>query len=103
MHSIINSTNFQQKIKGKYSLDFVESIIEKISLTPTIGKKFSDVNNLYKLDMGLTLNKKAEYHLVYHFENKNQAIFIVNIFKNKEKDVLSKVISSLISESQTIA
>ncbi len=98
MHSTINSKNFQEKIKGKYSVEFIESIIEELSANPKLGKKFLAVNNIYKLDIGLTINKKTEYNLVYHYENKNEPIFIINIFKKKEKDVLSKVINTLISE-----
>ena len=102
MQTTINSISFQNKLKGKYSSEFIESVIEKLSENPKLGKKFLAVNNVYKLDLGLTLNKKTEYSLVYYFQNKNEPIFIINIFKKKEKDILSKVISCLISETKTI-
>ncbi|GAA3642296.1 hypothetical protein [Flavivirga jejuensis] len=102
MHTIINSINFQNKIKGKYSSEYIESICEKLSVNPRIGKKFMAVNNVYKLDIGLTLNKKTEYSLVYYYQSKNTPVFIINIFKKKEKDILSKVINSLIVETDAI-
>lgn len=99
MHTTITSIGFQEKIKKKYDSGYMESIIEKIALEPRIGKKFSAVNNIFSLDLGYTLSKKYQYNLLYCYQGKNQPIFLVNIFKKKEKDVLSKVISSLIAET----
>lgn len=99
MHTIINSLKFQEKIKGKYDSDYIESICEKISDTPRIGKKITSVNNLFKLDIGYTINHKYEYNLIYCYEGKNIPIFIINIYKKKEKDILSKIISNLIEET----
>lgn len=98
MHTTITSITFQKKIKGKYDSDYIESMIEKISREPRMDKKFTTVNNIFKVDLGHTLNQKYEYSLLYCYQGKNQPIFIVNIFKRKEKDLLSKVISSLVSE-----
>ncbi len=99
MQTIINSKNFQNKVKGKYSSEYIDAICEKLSINPKIGKKFTNVNNVYKLNIGLSLKQKVEYNLIYYLQNKNEPIFIINIFKNKEKDLLSKVISNLISET----
>lgn len=63
-----------------------------------MGKKITTVNNIFMLDIGLTINKKAKYNLVYYYQGKNNPLFIINIFKEKEKDLLSKVISSLVNE-----
>lgn len=51
MHTTITSLGFQQKIKGKYDSDYIELMIEKISLEPRIGKKFIAVNNIFKFDL----------------------------------------------------
>ncbi len=99
MHTTITSIGFQKKVKKKYDSDYIESIIEKIAIEPRIGKKFSAVNNIFKLDLGYTLNKKYQYNLLYCYQGKNQPIFVVNIFKKNENDLLSKVISSLIAET----
>lgn len=99
MHTTITSIAFQQKIKGKYDSDYIESMIEKISHEPRIGKKCTAVNNIFKFELGYTLDKKHEYNLLYCYQGKNQPIFVVNIFKRKGKDLLSKVISSLIAET----
>ena len=96
MHTTINSNNFDNKIKGKYNPEFIDSIIEKLSHNPRIGKKFTAVNNVFKLDIGPTINKKYEYTLVYYYFGKNTPIFVINIFKKREKDLLSKIIDSLV-------
>lgn len=98
MHTIIESKAFQIKVKDKFSDDIIETILEKISNNPKIGKKFESVNNLFKIKMGLTLNKKYEYELVYFYQSKSEPIFIVNLYKKKEKDILSKVVSTLVNE-----
>ena len=98
MHTTITSITFQNKVKGKYDSDYIESMIEKISREPRMGKKFTAVNNIFKVDLGYTLNQRYEYSLLSCYREKNQPIFIVNIFKRKEKDLLSKVISSLVTE-----
>ena len=56
------------------------------------------VNNLYLLELGNTIDKKSEYNLAYYFENKNFPIYLTNIFKRKEKDILTKIISNLANE-----
>ena len=101
MHTTVNNISFQNKIKGKYSSEYIDSICDKLSDNPRIGKKFMAVNNIYMLDIGLTLNKKNEYSLVYYYQGKNKPVFIINIFKKKEKDILSKVISSLILDTES--
>ena len=101
MHSTITSLSFQNKVKGKYKPDYIEVIIEKIAMNPRIGKKFTSVNNTFKFDIGFSSNKKTEYSLVYFYKGRNNPIFIVDIYKKKEKDLLSKVISSLINETIT--
>jgi len=98
MQTVISSKEFIKKAKNKYSAESIENIIEKISLNPKIGKKFNLVNNIYKLDIGFSEKKKYEYSLVYRYQGKNKPIFIVNIFKKKEKDLITKIINCLITE-----
>jgi len=100
MHTIINSLGFQRKIKGKYDSEYIDSIIEKLSINPRIGKKFEAVNNVFKYELGFTTNKKSEYSILYIYQGKSQPLFIVNIFRKKEKDLLSKVINSLVDETK---
>ena len=100
MHTIIISLSFQKKVKGKYDSEHIDSIIEKLSFNPRIGKKFEAVNNVFKFDLGFTTNKKSEYSILYIYQGKSQPLFIVNIFKKKEKDLLSKVINSLVDETK---
>ena len=102
MQTIINNKRFEKKIKGKYSPEYIESIIEKLSYDPKMGKKFNAVNNLFKLGIGLTTTKKAEYSLVYYYSNKNEPIYIINIFKKREKDLLSKVIFNLVNDKTVL-
>jgi len=99
MQTIITSKEFQNKVRNKYFKDNIELIIENISNQPKIGKKFNGANNLYKLKIGLSLNKKYEYNLIYSYQGSNKPIFVINIFKSKEKDLISKVISCLITET----
>lgn len=99
MHTIIIGLEFQKKSKRKYDADYIEGIIEDISHNPKIGKKIQAVNNIYLLDIGYTKDKKHKYQLVYYYQGKNTPLFIITIFKKKEKDLLSKIISSLIIET----
>jgi len=101
MQTIISSLVFQKKVKGKYDPDYVEEVIEKISDAPRIGKKLIAVNNIFTVELGFTMNKKAEYNLIYYYQGKNKPIFVITIFRKKEKDILSKIISSLIDETGT--
>ena len=100
MHTIVISLGFQKKVKGKYDSEYIDSIIEKLSFNPRIGKKFEAVNNVFKFDLGFTTNKKSEYSILYIYQGKSQPLFIVNIFRKKEKDLLSKVINSLVDETK---
>ena len=86
------------KINGKFTPNFFEKIIDSVSENPKIGKKLMSVNNLYLLELGNTIDKKSEYNLAYYFENKNFPIYLINIFKRKEKDILTKIISNLANE-----
>lgn len=99
MHTTITSVGFQKKVKNKYHSDYIERIIETVSLNPHVGMSFNAVNNIFILALDFTINKKAEYNLVYYYQGKNQPLYIINIFKKKEKDVLSKIITSLIDEN----
>ncbi len=99
MHTVIIGIEFQRKCKKKYDTDFIENIIEDISHNPKIGKKIQAVNNIFVLDIGYTKDKKHEYQLIYYYQGKNTPLFIITIFKKKEKDILSKIISSLITET----
>jgi hypothetical protein len=98
MQTVIYSKELCNKINGKFAPDFFEKVIEGVSENPKIGKKLLSVNNLYLLELGNTIDKKSEYILAYYFENKNFPIYLINIFKRKEKDILSKIISNLAND-----
>ncbi len=83
---------FSEKIKGKYTPEFIDTVIEKISLNPKASKNIGTSKNLYLYKLGICNNKKYEYNLVYFFENRNTPIYFINIFKNKEKDIINKAI-----------
>jgi len=99
MHTIISSKEFQKKAKNKFTSIEIEQIIENLSIDPKLGKKFKLVNNIYKVNLGLTENKKQDYNLVYCYQGKNTPVFLINIFKVKEKDLITKIISCLIAET----
>ncbi len=99
MHTIISSIEFQKKVKNKFTSKEIERIIEILSLNPKLGKKFNSVNNIYKLNLGLAENKKQDYNLIYCYQGKNKPIFIINIFRTKEKDLITKIINCLITEA----
>ncbi|MBK9635931.1 MAG: hypothetical protein IPO64_15990 [Bacteroidetes bacterium] len=98
MQTVIYNKEIYNKINGKFTPNFFEKIIDSVSENPKIGKKLMSVNNLYLLELGNTIDKKSEYNLAYYFENKNFPIYLINIFKRKEKDILTKIISNLANE-----
>ena len=98
MQTVIYNKEIYNKINGKFNPNFFEKIIDSVSENPKIGKKLMSVNNLYLLELGNTIDKKSEYNLAYYFENKNFPIYLINIFKRKEKDILTKIISNLANE-----
>ena len=95
MHTVVFSNALMNKAKGKFSTELIDKIVDQISENPKIGKKINLVNNLYLIELGNTINNKNEYSLVYYYENKNFPIYLINIFKKKEKDLLTKIISDL--------
>ena len=98
MQTVIYNKEIYNKINGKFTYNFFQKIIDSVSEKPKIGKKLMSVNNLYLLELGNTIDKKSEYNLAYYFENKNFPIYLTNIFKRKEKDILTKIISNLANE-----
>lgn len=99
MHTILLSKSIKIKLKGKFSEEQVEQIIERIHLNPTIGKRLEGVSNVYKYELGLGLTGKSEYTLYYFYKGKSKPILLINIFKKDEKEILSKLIEVLISDT----
>lgn len=99
MQTVIISNFFIEKINQKYSAEFIDKIVEEISLNPKTGKLISSSKNLYLYKLGICDKKKHKYNLVYFFENRNTSIYFINIFKDKESDILNKAIFYLSSDA----
>ncbi len=80
-------------------MEKIDELSAQIAFNPKIGKKFQNVNNIYKISIGLAKENKGEYNLVYFYNNKLNPIYLINIFRKNEKDILSKVVETLIQEN----
>ncbi|MDR2238385.1 MAG: hypothetical protein LBE92_19845 [Chryseobacterium sp.] len=95
MHTVIISNFFAEKVKGKYAPEYLEKVVETISIHPKTGKNIGTSKNLYLYKLGICDHKKYEYNLIYFFENKNTSVYIINLFKDGESDILNKAVSYL--------
>jgi len=99
MISVVASTTFISKCKGKYSETEIEELIETIGSNPKNGHKLQSVGCVYRHAWSRTANSKHEYDVYYVFHSASSPILIVNLFKRGEKDVLTKVIACLAEEA----
>lgn len=99
MHTLVRSSEFESKVRNKYSEEVIDQVIDQLAMNPRQGKKFQATNNIYKIGLGGSVSNRHEYELVYYYESKQEPILIINIFKKNEKDVLSKAISNLVNEA----
>jgi len=99
MHTVINSIVFQKKVEGKYTDEYIDEIANEIAFNTNIGKKLITVNNIYKIGLGDTIQKKGAYNLYYYCNSKKEPILLINIYKKKEKDIITKLINDLVVEA----
>ncbi len=92
MQTVIFSNFFKEKTAGKYSSDYIDQTVEKISVYPKAGKTIGCSKNIYQFPLGICDKKNYHYNLVYFYENRNTPIYFITIFKDKEHDVLNKAV-----------
>ena len=96
MHTIIPFQVFSEKAKQKYTADEIESVIDLLAENPHAGKKLQACNNIFQLDMQGDAKGKHVYQLYYYYENTKKPLYLINIYRKGEKDILSKIISVLV-------
>lgn len=99
MISVVASTIFISKCKGKYSESEIEGLIETIGLNPKNGHKLQSAGCVYRHGWSRASNSKHEYDVYYVFHSVSSPVLIVNLFKRGEKNVLTKVIACLAEEA----
>jgi hypothetical protein len=102
MITVVPSTNFTSKCKGKYTEAEIDELIEAIGLNPKNGQKLQSANCVYRHPWTRASDSKYEYDVYYIYHSVSCPVLIVNIFRRGEKDVLSKVIACLADDATRV-
>lgn len=102
MFTVVQSAAFTSKCKGKYSENEIDDLLESIAANPKNGHKLQSASCVYRHAWPSAVKSKHEYDVYYIYHSARCPVFIVNIFKRGEKDVLSKVITCLAEEATRI-
>ena len=98
MHSIVESRSFTERVRGKYTDDEIDALIELIASNPKVGKKACGAGNLYQYHWTRSDQRRSDYDVYYIYYSRSRPVFLVCVLKRGAKAALDKVLEILALE-----